>query len=491
MTTGKNGGVFRKAMTAVLCCLLAATAAAAVSWSGAATVTDSGTYTGTYASTTADQNAVLINGSYAPTFTGITLTKSGSSSGGDDCNFYGINSGLLAKSGATPVITGGTFTTSATGANGVFSYGGGSGDGTKVTISNAAITTSGGNSGGIMTTGGGITKATSLTVTTSGASSAAIRTDRGGGTVTVSKGTYKATGAGSPAIYCTASIDVSDATLTAVDSEAVVIEGKNSVSLTDCVVNGDMEERSGQNYSYQGIFLYQSGSGDADSGTSSFAMSGGSLTLAFKNESGYKRSAFHITNTTAKVSLTSVDIEADDKDYLIQCDGNSAGWGTAGSNGGTCAFTAASQDLSGDIMVDTISALALTLKNGSVWTGKSTIATNSVNTSPTTAPFTLTVASGCKWVVTGDSSVSSLSYDGSVVDASGNLVTIASGDGTVLRQGTSSYTVTVSSASAGSTTTSDDTSSSSEDSSSSGGCNAGFAGLLLLSMLPAAFRGKK
>ena len=94
-------------------------------------------------------------------------------------------------------------------------------------------------------------------------------------------------------------------------------------------------------------------------------------------------------------------------------------------------------------------------------------------------------------MVTGDSSVSSLSYDGSVVDASGNLVTIASGDGTVLRQGTSSYTVTVGSASAGSTTTSDDTSSSSEDSSSGGGCNAGFAGLLLLSMLPAAFRGKK
>lgn len=35
-----------------------------------------------------------------------------------------------------------------------------------------------------------ITEATNLTITTSGTSSATIRTDRGGGTVTVDKGTY-------------------------------------------------------------------------------------------------------------------------------------------------------------------------------------------------------------------------------------------------------------------------------------------------------------
>ena len=50
--------------------------------------------------------------------------------------------------------------------------------------------------------------ATNLTIKTSGTSSAAIRSDRGGGTVVVNKGTYKTTGKGSPAVYSTADISV-------------------------------------------------------------------------------------------------------------------------------------------------------------------------------------------------------------------------------------------------------------------------------------------
>ncbi len=438
-------------LTVVLFALAVPYAAHAVTYSGDTEITDSGSYEdGEYSSATADQNALLITGSdAAPTITAPTLAKSGSSSSGDDCNFYGINSGLLAKSGAAPVISGGVFSTSASGANGIFSYGGATsyseaGDGTTITISNASITTTGDNSGGIMATGGGVINATSLDITTSGSSSAAIRTDRYGGAVTVSKGSYTANGAGSPAIYCTADIVVSDAVLTATDAEAVVVEGKNSVVLTDCTVTGDMEERSGQNYSYQGVFLYQSMSGDSDTGTSSFSMTGGSLTLSFKNESGYKRSAFHITNTDSVISLEDVDISADDKDYLIMCDGNSAGWGTAGSNGGVCSFTAANQALEGDIYVDTISELDLYLKDGSVWTGASEIPTNSVNTSPSDAPFSVSMASGTKWIVTGDSTVTNLTAPSgaSITDADGNTVTIVA-DGAVVTDGSSDYTVTV------------------------------------------------
>ncbi len=62
--------------------------------------------------------------------------------------------------------------------------------------------------------GGGITEAENLTVATSGNSSAAIRTDRGGGRVTVAKGRYSASGMGSPAIYSTADITVKDVKLT-------------------------------------------------------------------------------------------------------------------------------------------------------------------------------------------------------------------------------------------------------------------------------------
>lgn len=55
--------------------------------------------------------------------------------------------------------------------------------------------------------------------------------DRGGGTMVVDGGTYTSNGVGSPAVYCTADIAVKDATLTANGSEAVCIEGLNSLHL--------------------------------------------------------------------------------------------------------------------------------------------------------------------------------------------------------------------------------------------------------------------
>ena len=77
-----------------------------------------------------------------------TVTKSGNSSGGDNCNFYGLNAAVLVKDGSTTTITNGTISSSASGANGVFSYGGNggkngaTGDGTTVIIRDTKITTS-------------------------------------------------------------------------------------------------------------------------------------------------------------------------------------------------------------------------------------------------------------------------------------------------------------------------------------------------------------
>ena len=153
-----------------------------VSYSAASEITESSTVSGTaYKSETADQNALSVSGDIDVTATDITVTKSGDSSGGDNANFYGTNAAVIAKDGATLTIKNANITTNASGANGVFSYGGNggqngaSGDGTTVVISDSTITTTGSGSGGIMTTGGGVTKASNLTVTTSGQSSAAIR----------------------------------------------------------------------------------------------------------------------------------------------------------------------------------------------------------------------------------------------------------------------------------------------------------------------------
>ncbi|MBQ9451712.1 MAG: hypothetical protein IJU65_00235, partial [Desulfovibrio sp.] len=279
-------------------------------WTGATTITTAGSYAnGTYTSTTDAQCALLITAAGNVTLTAPTVSKSGGpSNAGDEYNFYGINSGILAKDGAIVAISGGTITTTGVGANAVFSYGGNggtngaAGDGTTVTLTDTVIRTHASGSGGIMTTGGGSMVANNLTVETDGQSSAAIRTDRGGGTVAVNGGTYTSNGLGSPAIYSTAEITVNNATLVSNLSEGICIEGQNSVSLTNCTLTANNTQTNGNAQFLDAVILYQSMSGDSSEGTASFSMTGGTLI----NKSGH---VFHVTNTNAVINLDGVTIE--------------------------------------------------------------------------------------------------------------------------------------------------------------------------------------
>ncbi|MDY6405426.1 MAG: hypothetical protein SPL87_08375, partial [Synergistales bacterium] len=239
----------------------------------------------THSSTTGGTHAITASGTTV-TYTNPTVTKTGDVSGqSDDYDWKGTNAAVWAGNGANLTITGGTINSNAKYGNAVFSYGGtnrntnnNQGDGTTVNISGTTITTTSNNSGGIMTTGGGIMNATNLTIKTSGGSSAAIRSDSGGGTVTVSGGTYETSGTGSPAIYSTAAITVADADLTATNSQGVVIEGGNSVTLTSCKINANHATKNGQDSTRQAVLLYKSMSKDASSGTSAFTMTNGSIT---------------------------------------------------------------------------------------------------------------------------------------------------------------------------------------------------------------------
>lgn len=387
--------------------------ASSVTYSGAIEITSADSQSGqTYQSSTTDESALLISTSEAVTIENPTVTKSGSSNGGDSCNFYGLNAAVLVKGGSTTTITGGTITSDASGANGVFSYGGNggsngaAGDGTTVIISDTTITTTGSGSGGIMTTGGGITKAYDLTVTTSGQSSAAIRTDRGGGTVTVDGGIYTSNGLGSPAIYSTADITVKNATLVSNLSEGVCIEGKNSISLTNCDLTASNTKRNGNAKFLDTIMIYQSMSGDANSGTSSFSMTGGTLT----SNNGH---VFHVTNTNAVINLTNVTIVNNDSDAVLLsvCDD---GWSGA-SNIAT--LNASNQTLSGTILVGSDSTFTLNLKDSSTFTGAiSGSIINAANSTVSTSVGTVnvTVESGSTWTLTADTYISSLTNNGTV-----------------------------------------------------------------------------
>lgn len=372
---------------------------------------------GIYLSDAYDENALLIDTAEAVTLNNPTVTKGGDSDGGDNCSFYGLNAAVLAKGGATVAITGGTVESDADGANGVFSYGGNggrngaAGDGTTVNISDTVITTTGNNAGGIMTTGGGITNAANLTVTTGGRSSAAIRTDRGGGTVSVTGGSYTTGGLGSPAIYSTADITVEDALLTSTLSEGVCIEGKNTVTLKNCDLTASNTQRNGNATFLDTIMIYQSMSGDADSGTSAFTMTGGSLT----SKNGH---VFHVTNTHAIISLENVAISNEDSEgvLLSVCDD---GWNGAENN---AALFVASQQLEGCILVGSNSKFSLTLTGGSGFAGSiSGDIQNSSGTAVSTevGEVSVTLDDTSTWTLTADTYITSFTGSASQVISNG------------------------------------------------------------------------
>ena len=352
----------------------------------------------TYESTSSDENAILVNGEIDVTLDNVTVNKTGDSDGGDNTSFYGTNSGITAKSGSTVTIKNSTINTDATGANGVFSYGGSAStnntnsDNTTVNISDSVITTKKDNSGGIMTTGGGIMNASNLIITTSGVSSAAIRSDRGGGTVNVDGGTYTTNGAGSPSIYSTANITVKNANLNSNASEGIVIEGKNSVTIENVTLNDTNNKLNGQSTTYKNIFLYQSMSGDAADGEATF-ISKNSKIVTNKGDS------FYVTNTTALIELQNNEITNNDStgNFLrIQKDS----WGNSGSNGGNVTLKTTNQNIIGNIVVDSISTLDMTL-NSSTFEGI-------INGENTAKSITLKLDKSSKIKLTGDSYVTSL-----------------------------------------------------------------------------------
>ena len=357
----------------------------------------------TYTSSGDDENALRVDGATV-TLSDITVEKTGgASSNTENGDFYGQNAGLLALNGAQVTITGATVSTSAVNGNGVFSYG----EGTVVNISDSTIRTTERNSGGIQTTGGGTTNATNLDVETQGNSSAAIRSDRGGGTVNVEGGTYVTNGTGSPAVYCTADIAVTGAVLTANASEGVVVEGKNSVTLTDCVVTGAMDNtyNGDSDENIHCIMIYQSMSGDAAAGEAYFAAEGGSIT-------SLSGDMFYVTNTDCEIWLKDVAFTLAN-DVFLRVEGNSSsrGWGTEGANGGGVTLTADAQQIEGNMLVDEISSLNFTMKNGTDFIG-------AINPDGEGGTVDVTLDADSAWTLTGDSYITS--FDGAVENITAN-----------------------------------------------------------------------
>lgn len=352
----------------------------------------------TLSTTSSDESAIVVNDGGSLNATGLTISKSGDSSNTENSEFYGLNAAVLVQKGSEATIKDTTIETNATGANAIFS----TGENAIINVSNTKITTTGDSSRGLDATYGGTINANIVTITTSGQHCAAVATDRGEGTVTVKNSILNTNGKGSPCVYSTGTISVSDSKGMATNSSCAVIEGKNSITLNNTKLTSYGVGRVDDGIDNCGVMIYQSMSGDASEGTGTFSATDSTLTISKKSKIYETSPMFFITNTDAVINLENTKLNYG-SNQLVTVSGNDGEWGSQGSNGGNLILNATNQILNGNISVDNISTASFILKGSTL--------TSTINSENNAKEVNLSLDSSSKWVVTGDSYVTTLTLE--------------------------------------------------------------------------------
>ena len=351
--------------------------------------------------TTSDQNSFIGKNKASITINSSVFDKTGNTTNDDNSNFRGQNAVVLGIEGSQTSIKDSNITSNSIGSNAVFA----TGEGSVINVENTNIHTKGDSSRGLDATYKGTVNGKNLTITTEGAHSATLATDRGEGTITVEAAKLTTSGAGSPVIYSTGNITANNVNGVANNSEIGVVEGKNSITLTNSNVTG---------YKDNGFMLYQSFSGDAESGIARLKAENNTLTT-------HGTGAFiYVNNTTAEADLTGNTILMPNTTTLVKVAADSR-WGKDGENGGHLTLRASNQELSGNIVADSISTIALDMANGSSLVG-------AINTDNTAKEVTVKLSKDSTWTLTGNSYVKSLTNEdttGSNIHLNGYKLVVA------------------------------------------------------------------
>ena len=334
--------------------------------------------------TTSDQNSFIGKNKASITINSSVFDKTGNTTNDDNSNFRGQNAVVLGIEGSQTSIKNSNITSNSIGSNAVFA----TGEGSVINVENTNIHTKGDSSRGLDATYKGTVNGKNLTITTEGAHSATLATDRGEGTITAEAAKLTTSGTGSPVIYSTGNITANNVNGVANKSEIGVVEGKNSITLTNSNVTG---------YHDNGFMLYQSFSGDAESGIARLKAENNTLTT-------HGTGAFiYVNNTTAEADLTGNTILMPNTTTLVKAAADSR-WGKDGENGGHITLRASNQELSGNIVADSISTIAIDMANGSSLVG-------AINTDNTAKEITVKLSKDSSWTLTGDSYVKSLTNE--------------------------------------------------------------------------------
>jgi hypothetical protein len=323
-----------------------------------------------------DENTVLLKNGAELTLENGALNKSGDTTSGDGSNFNGQNAVFLASGNSMATIKNSAVYSNSEGSNAIFA----TGDQSKVFVQNVKIHTKANSSRGLDATYNGTIIADHVHITTEGAHSAPLATDRGEGTVTVTNAILSSGGEGSPCIYSTGNITLKDSIGNAAGSECAVVEGKNSITLNNTSLTGNAKN---------GVMLYQSFSGDANTGIARFNAKDSKLT---SNAAG---AMFYVTNTQAEATLDNTELNFP-SGVLINV--TSDRWGKENANGGDLTFTGIRQKLVGDILANRLSTITVNLTQNTTLSG-------AINKDKTAKMITLHIDAHSSWNVTDDSYV--------------------------------------------------------------------------------------
>lgn len=333
------------------------------------------------AATANDTSAVLVDGYGNITLDSCTVMKTGDTSDLDDSSFSDLNAAVAVQGNSTLIMHNTFISSYGQSANALHVYEAAS----SAYIYNSVVSVYDILSHGLYIAGGYL-YAKDCVISTAGMYSGAISTDKGGGVMNIEDTQAHTFGELAACLYSTGNVTVRNLTCITQKAFAGVIDGNNTISITNSNISAGPEK-----YGVFRIF---------NSGSSSPASTGQiNITNTYIAETRGVEAVFQTSNAKSIIHLNRVNISTE-SGLLFNI--SVADSGDSGLNGGFAWFRLKNMAVTGDTLVSNISTIDLNLVH--------TNFSSTINAANTGGLATLIIGIGSKWNVTGTSYLSKLTY---------------------------------------------------------------------------------
>ncbi len=367
-----------------------------------------------------DHSAVYLLRGAQLTLDTVNLVSDAPVSIPDGARQAGLASALLVYGQSTATVSNGAITTSGKSVNAVFL----SDPGSQALFKGVTVSTKASYAAGFVVSDGAKLAGDSLKVATDSDHAPALILQ--GGHAVLTGGAFTTNGPLSPVVTAAGDLNVTGASLTAAGSGGLAVDGAHAISLNQATLTADDV----------GILLQTSATsvppgpdggpgpnmrpggppaGPATPGFTPIAMTAAgsapevrTATVAIQDgQLKARREALAVSNIKAAITLNHVDLQSGNGVILRAY---AASWGEMGRNGGDASLTARNQVLTGDFVTDVISSVALSLQDGSKFTGK------------TTSNVDVALDASSTWTLTADTRVGKLTDVAITGDSVPNII---------------------------------------------------------------------